>query len=167
MKTPGGAQTKVLASVDEVVARVGGVSTKRHATVVLANGVFDVFHVGHLRYLEGAAAEADVLVVAVNSDASTRAYKGPGRPLIPEDERAEIVAGLACVDWVLVFDDPNVTRILKTLRPDVHAKGTDYTPTTVPERTVVLEYGGRVAITGDAKAHSSTQILDRLTKPLP
>ncbi|MCB9652765.1 MAG: adenylyltransferase/cytidyltransferase family protein [Deltaproteobacteria bacterium] len=160
-----------MGSVDEILTRVGGGSTaapaKRTRTVVLANGVFDVFHVGHLRYLEGAAKEGDILVVAVNSDASTRAYKGPDRPLIPEDERAEIVAGLACVDWVLVFDDADVTRILRTLRPDVHAKGTDYTPTSVPERAVVLEYGGRIAITGDPKAHSSTQILARLTKPEP
>jgi rfaE bifunctional protein nucleotidyltransferase chain/domain len=131
-------------------------------SLVLANGVFDLFHVGHLRYLEGAAREGDVLVVAVNSDASTRAYKGPGRPLIPERERAEIVAGLECVDHVLLFDDPNVVRILRALRPDVHAKGTDYTVETVPERDEVVAYGGRVAICGDPKDHSSTALLDRL-----
>lgn len=134
-------------------------------TIALANGVFDLFHVGHLRYLEAAAAEADVLVVAVNSDASTRAYKGPDRPVIPEGERAEIVAGLACVDHVFLFDDPNVERVLERLRPDVHAKGTDYTEQTVPERGIVLAYGGRVAICGDPKDHSSSELIDRLGKP--
>jgi len=131
-------------------------------TVVLTNGVFDLFHVGHLRYLEAAASEGDVLVVAINSDASTRAYKGPGRPVIPEAERAEIVAGLSCVDHVLVFDEPNVEGILGSLKPDVHAKGTDYTSETVPERAVIEAYGGRVAICGDPKDHSSTEIMQRL-----
>lgn len=141
------------------------VSARPVGTVALANGVFDLFHVGHLRYLEAAAAEADVLVVAVNSDASTRAYKGPDRPVIPEVERAEIVAGLACVDHVILFDDPNVERILDRLRPDVHAKGTDYTEATVPERAIVLGYGGRVAICGDPKDHSSSELIERLGKP--
>lgn len=129
---------------------------------VLANGVFDLFHVGHLRYLEDAAQLGEVLVVAVNSDASTRAYKGPDRPVVPESERAEIIAALACVDFVLVFDEPNVVSILQALRPDVHAKGTDYTPTTVPERHVVEAYGGRVAICGDPKDHSTTALLSQL-----
>lgn len=133
-----------------------------HTTVAMANGVFDLFHVGHLRYLEAAAAEADVLVVAVNSDASTRAYKGPDRPVIPEAERAEIVAGLACVDHVFVFDDPNVRGVLDALRPNVHAKGTDYTEASVPERDVVQAYGGRVAICGDPKDHSSTDVIAKL-----
>jgi rfaE bifunctional protein nucleotidyltransferase chain/domain len=131
-------------------------------SVVLTNGVFDLFHVGHLRYLEAAAEEGEILVVAVNSDRSTRAYKGEGRPIIPEAERAELVAALTCVDHVFLFDDLNVERILATLRPDVHAKGTDYTPETVPERAVVQGYGGRVAICGDPKDHSSTEIIRRL-----
>ncbi len=132
------------------------------ATVVLANGVFDLLHVGHLRYLQAARALGDRLVVAVNSDASTRAYKGPGRPVIPEDERAELVAGLEHVDHVLVFDEPNVERILGRLRPDVHAKGTDYTEASVPERAVVEAYGGRVAICGDPKDHSTTELIGKL-----
>ena len=152
----------------ETLASVLTIERREHPTVVLANGVFDLFHVGHLRYLEGASAEGDLLVVAVNSDASTRGYKGPDRPLVPEAERAEIVAGLACVDWVVVFDEPNVTRVLERLRPDVHAKGTDYTAETVPERAVVEGYGGRVAICGDPKDHSSTATLQRLrTEPEP
>lgn len=135
----------------------------RGRSLVLANGVFDLFHVGHLRYLEAAAEEAEVLLVGVNSDASTRAYKGPDRPVVPEDERAEIVAALGCVDHVLVFDDPNVVALLEVLRPDVHAKGTDYTPDTVPERPVVLSYGGRVAICGDPKDHSTTELVAKLS----
>lgn len=133
----------------------------RSRSVVLANGVFDLFHVGHLRYLAAAAEEADILVVAVNSDASTRAYKGPDRPIIPEDERAEIVGALACVDHVLVFDSDTVVPILEALRPEVHAKGTDYTTETVPERHVVRAYGGRTAICGDPKDHSSTELIAR------
>ncbi|MEQ9500043.1 MAG: adenylyltransferase/cytidyltransferase family protein [Deltaproteobacteria bacterium] len=138
------------------------VAERPAGTVVMANGVFDLFHVGHLRYLEAAAAEAEVLVVAINSDASTRAYKGPNRPIVPEGERAEIVAGLACVDHVLVFDEPDVVRVLERLRPDVHAKGTDYTAETVPERHVVEGYGGRVAICGDPKDHSTTDMISRM-----
>jgi D-glycero-beta-D-manno-heptose 1-phosphate adenylyltransferase len=131
-------------------------------TVALANGVFDLLHVGHVRYLQGARALADVLVVAVNSDASTRAYKGPGRPRIPEAERAELVAALACTDRVLVFDEPNVRAIIRALRPDVHVKGTDYTPDTIPEADEVRAYGGRVAVAGDPKDHSTTELLQRL-----
>ena len=124
--------------------------------VALANGVFDLLHVGHVRYLQGAKALADVLVVAVNSDASTRAYKGPGRPVVPEAERAELVAALACTDLVVVFDEPDVRAVLRALKPDVHVKGTDYTRTTVPERDEVRAYGGRVAVAGDPKDHSTT-----------
>lgn len=149
-----------LTHLDAISARY----RQRERTVVLTNGVFDLFHVGHLRYLEAAAEHGDVLVVAVNSDRSTRAYKGPDRPVIPEAERAEIVASLACVDHVIVFDEPNVERVLATLKPDVHAKGTDYTAETVPERAVVEAYGGRVAICGDPKDHSSTEILARLRR---
>lgn len=139
-------------------------------TVALANGIFDLFHVGHLRYLEGARAEADWLVVAVNSDASTRAYKGPGRPVIPEGERAEIVAALRCVDHVVVFESRDVVPIIRALRPDVHVKGTDYTPDTIPEAAEVRAYGGRTAVAGDPKNHSTTELISKLeatkgTKP--
>ncbi|WP_257461133.1 adenylyltransferase/cytidyltransferase family protein [Archangium lipolyticum] len=131
-------------------------------TVALANGVFDLIHVGHVRYLEGAKELADYLVVAVNSDASTRAYKGPGRPHIPEGERAEMVAALACTDRVVVFDEPNVRNIIRELKPDVHVKGTDYTPDTIPEADEVRAYGGRVAVAGDPKNHSTTELAKRL-----
>ena len=131
-------------------------------TVALANGVFDLLHVGHVRYLEGARALADVLVVAVNSDASTRAYKGPGRPVIPEAERAELVAALSCTDAVLVFDEPNVRGVIRALHPDVHVKGTDYTPDTIPEADEVRAYGGRTAVAGDPKDHSTTELAARL-----
>jgi D-glycero-beta-D-manno-heptose 1-phosphate adenylyltransferase len=131
-------------------------------TVALANGVFDLIHVGHVRYLEGAKELADCLVVAVNSDASTRAYKGPGRPHIPEGERAEMVAALACTDRVMVFDEPNVRNIIRALKPDVHVKGTDYTPDTIPEGDEVRAYGGRVAVAGDPKNHSTTELAQRL-----
>ncbi len=128
-------------------------------TVVLANGIFDLFHVGHVRYLKGAAAEGDFLVVAVNGDSCARTLKGPGRPFLPAVERAEIVAALACVDRVVVFEEPDVIRVLRTLRPSVHAKGTDYTEDTVPEREITAEIGGRTAIVGDPKDHSSTDLL--------
>lgn len=131
-------------------------------TVALANGVFDLLHVGHVRYLEGAKELADHLVVAVNSDASTRAYKGPGRPHIPEGERAELVAALACTDRVLIFDEPNVRHIIRALKPDVHVKGTDYTPDTIPEADEVRAYGGRVAVSGDPKNHSTTELARKL-----
>ena len=125
-------------------------------TVALANGVFDLLHVGHVRYLEGASELADVLVVAVNCDALDPANKGPDRPVIPKAERAELVAALACTDSVLVFDEPDVRGVIRALRPDVHVKGTDYTPESVPERDEVEAYGGRVAIAGDPKDHSTT-----------
>jgi rfaE bifunctional protein nucleotidyltransferase chain/domain len=131
-------------------------------SIALANGIFDLFHVGHLRYLEGAKALADVLVVAVNSDASTRRNKGPGRPVVPEAERAEIVAALACVDHVVVFGSRTVVPLIRKLRPDVHVKGTDYTPETIPEAAEVARYGGRAAVAGDPKDHSTTDILRRL-----
>jgi len=131
-------------------------------TIALANGVFDLFHVGHLRYLQGARGEADLLVVAVNSDRSTRENKGPGRPVVPEAERAEIVAGLACVDHVVIFDSRDVVPVIRALRPDVHVKGTDYTPDTVPEGAEVRAYGGRVAVAGDPKAHSTSEVIGRL-----
>ena len=134
------------------------------ARVVLANGCFDIFHVGHLRYLEGAAALGDVLVVAVNCDAQARAQKGEGRPHTPQAERAELVAGLRCVDFVTIFEEPTVEELLLAIKPDFHAKGTDYTTETVPERDVVRSYGGTVAIVGDPKGHSSTEIIERLSE---
>ncbi len=130
--------------------------------VALANGVFDLLHVGHVRYLEGARSLADALVVAVNSDASTRANKGPGRPVIPEDERAELLASLRCVDAVVLFGDRDVRAIIRALRPDVHVKGTDYTPESIPERDEVLAYGGKVAVAGDPKDHSTSALVRQL-----
>jgi rfaE bifunctional protein nucleotidyltransferase chain/domain len=132
------------------------------ATVALANGCFDVLHVGHVRYLEGAAREADRLVVAVNADATVRALKGEGRPVMPEGDRAEIVAALRCVDYVVVFAEATVTNVLQTLKPDVHCKGTDYTVDTVPEREIVRAYGGRTAIVGDPKDHSTTELIAKI-----
>lgn len=131
-------------------------------TVAFANGGFDLLHVGHVRYLEAAKREADVLVVAVNSDASVRAAKGEGRPVLPESARAELVAALRCVDYVTIFSDATVDRLLTLLKPDVHCKGTDYTIDTVPERGTVRAYGGRIAIVGDPKDHSTTSLLGRL-----
>jgi len=131
-------------------------------TVAFANGCFDLLHVGHVRYLQGARAEGDRLVVAVNSDSSVRRLKGEGRPILNEAARAELVAALACVNYVVVFDDPTVDRLLKMLKPDVHCKGTDYTVDTVPERETVRAYGGRVAIVGDPKDHSTRALLTRL-----
>lgn len=150
-------------SLEEAKVRVAA-ARERGATVALANGVFDLFHVGHLRYLEGAKALADVLVVAVNSDVSTRANKGPDRPVIPEAERAEIVAGLACTDWVVLFDQKDVREVIQALRPDVQVKGTDYTPDTIPEAELVRSYGGTVAIAGDPKDHSTTALSRKLER---
>jgi rfaE bifunctional protein nucleotidyltransferase chain/domain len=134
----------------------------RGQNVALANGCFDVLHVGHVRYLAGAKAQADLLVVAVNGDASVRKLKGAGRPVLPEGDRALLVAALRCVDVVVVFQEDDVARLLLALKPDVHCKGTDYTPDTVPEREVVRSYGGRVAIVGDPKDHDTRAILARL-----
>jgi len=131
-------------------------------TIALANGCFDLFHVGHVRYLQAAAGEADRLIVAVNDDGSVAALKGAGRPVVPAAERAEIVAALAAVAYVVVFPDLNVERLLTLLKPDVHCKGTDYTVETVPERGVVAAYGGRTAIVGDAKTHASRDLLKKI-----
>jgi D-glycero-beta-D-manno-heptose 1-phosphate adenylyltransferase len=131
-------------------------------TVAFANGCFDLLHVGHVRYLQAAAKEADRLVVAVNDDPSATALKGPGRPIIAAADRAELVAGLRDVDYVTVFSDPTVERLLTLLKPDVHCKGTDYSVETVPERAVVRAYGGRIAIVGDAKSHSTRDLVARL-----
>ena len=131
-------------------------------TIALANGCFDLLHVGHARYLQGAAAEADRLVVAVNDDRSVAALKGLGRPVQPAVDRAELVAALRGVDYVVVFGDPTVERLLILLKPDVHCKGTDYTIDSVPERAVVLSYGGRTAIVGDSKQHNTRELLARI-----
>ena len=133
--------------------------------VTLANGNFDLLHVGHVRYLRGAKELGGKLVVAINSDASVRALKGEGRPVIPEQERAEIVAALADVDAVVIFPELDVRAIIREIRPDVQAKGTDYTADSVPERDAVTEYGGRVAIVGDPKDHSTSEIIRSRLSP--
>jgi D-glycero-beta-D-manno-heptose 1-phosphate adenylyltransferase len=145
-----------LRTLEELPALVAG------KKVVLANGCFDILHVGHVRYLEGARKLGDTLVVAINSDRSVQALKGPGRPILNENERAALVSGLRCVDHVVVFDEPDVTRVLDTLHPAVHAKGTDYSEATVPERDKVLAYGGQVRITGDPKDHSTKDLIRRI-----
>jgi rfaE bifunctional protein nucleotidyltransferase chain/domain len=132
--------------------------------VVFANGCFDTLHVGHVRYLEGARQEGDLLVVGVNADSSVKNLKGPGRPILDEDARAKLVAALRPVDYVVLFDEPNVEALLETLRPDVHAKGTDYTAENVPERATADRLGIRVAIVGDPKAHSTRALLETIRK---
>ena len=134
-------------------------------TVAFANGGFDLLHVGHVRYLEAARREADRLIVAVNDDRSIQGLKGPSRPVLPEADRAELVAALRAVDYVVIFPEPTVTPLLELLHPDVHCKGTDYTVDTVPERDTVRAYGGRIAIVGDPKDHSTTDLLTRLQTP--
>ena len=132
--------------------------------IVMANGVFDTLHVGHARYLAGAKAEGDLLVVAVNSDTSVRSLKGPGRPILDEQARALLVAALRVVDYVVIFSEPNVEKLLEALRPDVHVKGTDYTADSVPERAVAARLGIRVAIVGDPKDHSTCSLIDAVRK---
>jgi len=130
--------------------------------VVLANGLFDMLHVGHVRYLEAARRLGDLLIVAVNDDRSARRLRGPGRPVVPAHDRARLVAALRCVDAVVIFGGPTVVPILTRIRPAVHCKGTDYTPATVPERAVVQGYGGRVAIAGDPKRHATSRLIGRI-----
>jgi rfaE bifunctional protein nucleotidyltransferase chain/domain len=137
---------------------------RRGQKIVLANGCFDTLHVGHTRYLEGARREGDVLVVAVNSDSIVCALKGPGRPILPENARAALVGALRAVDYVVLFSEPDVEALLEDLRPDVHAKGTDYTAATVPERATSARLGIRVAIVGDPKDHSTRDFLDSVRK---
>ena len=146
---------------EELVQRINA-DRKNGARIILANGCFDVLHVGHVRYLAGARELGDVLVVGVNSDDQVARLKGPNRPVLPAEERAEIVAALEPVSYVTVFDEPTVEQLLLALKPDVHAKGTDYTEDSVPERDVVRSYGGKVAIVGDPKDHSTSAILARL-----
>jgi rfaE bifunctional protein nucleotidyltransferase chain/domain len=134
----------------------------RGKTIAFANGAFDVLHVGHVRYLQAAAGVADVLIVAVNSDESVRMLKGEGRPVVPQEERAEMVSAIRGVSFVTIFSEKSPARLLQSLRPDFHCKGTDYTPESVPEADVVRAYGGKVVIVGDPKDHSTTEILRKL-----
>jgi rfaE bifunctional protein nucleotidyltransferase chain/domain len=160
METSSDSSGRVL-SRSALLARVSA-ARKRGDRIILANGCFDILHAGHVRYLTGARALGDLLVVGVNSDEQVSVLKGPGRPLMPEAERAEIVASLEAVDFVTVFAEPTVEALLLEIRPDIHAKGTDYTEETVPEREVVRSYGGRVAIVGDPKDHSTSELIGRL-----
>ena len=156
------ARQKIL-SPDKLLERV----QQARATgqrIILANGCFDILHAGHVRYLAGAKALRGVLVVGVNSDASVRQLKGAGRPLLGEQDRAELVAAVAAVDYVTIFDSGTVTALLELLRPDIHAKGTDYTTETVPEREVVRSYGGQVTIVGDPKNHSTREMLREIAR---
>jgi D-glycero-beta-D-manno-heptose 1-phosphate adenylyltransferase len=138
----------------------------RGSRIVFGNGCFDLIHVGHVRYLESAKALGDLLVVGINSDSSIRALKGSGRPLQSEEDRAEIIASFRCVDYVVLFDEPTVSGLLLELRPDIHAKGTDYTAERVPERETVRSYGGTVAIVGDPKDHSSRDMIGTILEKL-
>jgi rfaE bifunctional protein nucleotidyltransferase chain/domain len=152
-----------LVSRDEAI-RIAAAERSRGRRVVFANGAFDLLHAGHVRYLEAARREGDWLVVAINSDESVARSKGAGRPIVPVDERAEIVAALECVDAVVVFGEDSPAVLLREIRPDVHAKGTDYTSESVPERGAVAEYGGRTVIVGDAKDHATTDLIERIRK---
>ena len=151
---------------DALVQRVKD-DRARGLTHAFANGAFDLLHVGHIRYLEAAKREADRLIVAINDDASVRGLKGSARPVLTEVDRAELVAALRAVDYVVVFSEPTVTPLLELLQPAVHCKGTDYTLDTVPERATVRAYGGRVAIVGDPKDHSTSDLLTRLKSSNP
>jgi rfaE bifunctional protein nucleotidyltransferase chain/domain len=148
-------------TLDELLARVAA-DRRAGRTVALANGCFDLLHVGHVRYLQASAQEADRLAVAVNDDASVRALKGDGRPILSTADRCELVAAVRGVDYVVAFAGLTVAGVLRTVRPDVHCKGTDYTVDTVPERDVVREWGGRTAIVGDPKDHSTRDLLSRI-----
>ncbi|MGQ9496282.1 MAG: adenylyltransferase/cytidyltransferase family protein [Thermoanaerobaculaceae bacterium] len=135
--------------------------------LVVANGAFDLLHVGHARYLWAAKRLGDVLIVGVNSDSSVRALKGAPRPIVPEKERAELLAHLGCVDYVVIFTEITVSGLLRDLQPDIHAKGTDYSPETVPEREVVREWGGRTVICGDPKDHATSELVARIARLFP
>jgi rfaE bifunctional protein nucleotidyltransferase chain/domain len=157
------AKRNKIVSREQLAERVG---EERAAgrTIAFANGCFDILHVGHIRYLEAAAREGDVLVVALNDDASVRQLKGEGRPILPAADRAELVAALRCVDYVVIFSESTVGPLLTALRPEVHCKGTDYTSESVPERDIVRAYGGRTAIVGDPKDHSTRELLARISR---
>jgi len=148
---------------NRLIARVT-IERRNKAKIVLANGCFDLFHVGHIRYLAGAKALGDILIVGINSDEQVRKLKGEKRPFMPEQERAEIISALKFVDYVTIFPEPTVTELIRAVRPDFHAKGTDYTTDSVPEREIVREYGGKVAIVGDPKDHSSTDLIKLVTE---
>jgi D-glycero-beta-D-manno-heptose 1-phosphate adenylyltransferase len=150
-----------IGDLDEVRSRVES-ARRAGQTIALANGCFDLLHVGHVRYLAGASEEGDLLVVGVNGDNAVRRLKGRGRPILPAADRALLVAALSSVDQVVVFEEDDASRLILALRPDVHCKGTDYTPETVPEAAVVRSYGGRVAIVGDAKTHDTRALLARI-----
>jgi rfaE bifunctional protein nucleotidyltransferase chain/domain len=152
---------KTIFSREDLANRIAA-AQESGARIVLANGCFDVLHVGHVRYLAGARELGDVLVVGINSDEQVEIQKGPGRPVLPANERAEIVAALESVTYVTIFNEPTVEQLLLALKPHIHAKGTDYTTESVPERDVVRSYGGEVAIVGDPKDHSTTEIIARL-----
>jgi len=156
------AQTKIVSR--EALADTLRSEKSRGKIIVFANGIFDGLHVGHVRYLEAARGEGDMLVVGLNADASARALKGPGRPILEEQARATLVAALRCVDFVVIFSERNVESLLEELRPSVHAKGTDYTADTVPERAVAQRLGIRVAIVGDPKDHSTRALLESVRK---
>jgi rfaE bifunctional protein nucleotidyltransferase chain/domain len=149
---------KTLAELKKIVraAKAGG------KTVVLANGCFDLIHVGHIRYLRGAKSKGDILIAALNSDSSVRRLKGKGRPILPQGERAEILAAFSFVDYVTIFHELNVEKILLALKPAIHAKGSDYTEATVPERETVRRYGGRVAIVGGPKVQDASEVIRRI-----
>jgi rfaE bifunctional protein nucleotidyltransferase chain/domain len=153
--------TKKIVSLEELQI-ISAELKQLRKIIVLANGCFDLLHVGHVRYLEGAKQMGDVLIVGLNNDSSVRTLKGPGRPVMPDHERAEILAAFSCVDYVVIFDDLTAENVLSHLQPDVHCKGTDYTTETVPEREVVRAYGGRVAIVGDPKSHSTRDLIRSL-----
>jgi rfaE bifunctional protein nucleotidyltransferase chain/domain len=150
-------------TLDQLASELGE-ARREGRTVAFANGIFDLLHVGHVRYLVAASEQADLLVVGVNSDSSTRGLKGEGRPVTPEAERVEILSALACVDYVVVFEEPTCDALLTVLEPDVHCKGTDYTPDTVPEKETVAAYGGRIAIVGDPKDHATRDIIGRIRR---
>jgi rfaE bifunctional protein nucleotidyltransferase chain/domain len=146
------------------LARLVAAAKAAGERVVFTNGGFEVLHVGHVRSLRDARSRGDRLLVAVNSDASVRRNKGPGRPVTPAEERAEVLCALECVDWVTVFDEPTVDGLLRAVRPAIHAKGTDYTPETVPERETVREIGATIAIVGDPKDHATSDLLERIRR---
>ena len=149
---------------DDLLRRVAR-DREQGLTLALANGCFDLLHVGHVRYLQAAAQEADRLLVAINADRSVRALKGPNRPILGAADRAELVAAIRGVDYVVIFDEPTVAPLLELIKPDVHCKGTDYTTDSVPERETVHRYGGRIAIVGDPKDHSTRDLLSRIREP--
>ncbi len=155
----------IILDSDQLISQVAE-ERNNGSKIVLANGCFDLFHVGHIRYLAGAKDLGDFLIVGINSDRQVRHLKGEGRPFIPENERAEIVAAIRFVDAVTIFDEPTVEGLIMATRPDFHAKGTDYTTETVPERDIVRAYGGQVAIVGDPKDHSSTDLISVVSKKI-